>query len=100
MAKRIVWSVKAKDDKKEILKFWRNKNKSSVYPKKLNQLLKVAVKSLAESKIPRKKTNYGNAFVKIVRDYLIIFEEDNTTIYILSIWDTRQDPEKLRQKME
>jgi len=100
MAKRIVWSIKAKDEKKEILKFWRKKNKSNVYPKKLNRLLKLAVKSLADSTIPRKKTDYGDAFVKIVRDYLIVFEEDNTTIYILSIWDTRQDPEKLRRKLE
>jgi toxin YoeB len=58
------------------------------------------VKGLAESPIPRKKTDYGDAYVKIVRSYLIIFEEDNSTIYILSIWDTRQDPNKLRRLLE
>jgi toxin YoeB len=100
MAKRIIWSARAKDEKTAILKFWRKKNKSNVYPKKLNRFLKDAVKGLAESPIPRKKTDYGDAYVKIVRDYLIIFEEDNSTIYILSVWDTRQDPTKLRKLLE
>lgn len=96
MAKRIIWSARAKGEKKEILNYWFNRNKSKVYPKKLNSLLRVAVKSLAESPFPRKKTDLGYAFVKIVRDYLIIFEEDDSTIYILGIIDTRQDPNKLK----
>ena len=96
MAKRIIWSARARDNKKEVLKYWFKRNKSKVYPKKLNDLLKMAVKSLADSPIPRKKTDFGNAYVKIVRDYLIFFEEDDSTIYILSIWDTRQDPKKLK----
>jgi len=98
MVKLIIWTARAKQEKKDILKYWLKRNKSNVYPKKLNILLKLEVKSIANKTIPRKKTDYGDAFVKIVRDYLIIFEEDNSIIYILSIWDTRQDPKKLKTK--
>ena len=100
MAKRIIWSARAKQDKKEILRYWLNRNKSNVYPKKLNTLLKIKVKSLADSSIPRKRTDHGNAFIKIVRDYFIIFEEDDSTIYILAIWDSRQNPDKLNKMLD
>ncbi len=95
MVKQIIWSARAKQDKKEILEYWLKRNKSNVYPQKLNNLFKLAVGSLAKNPFPRKKVDYGDAFVRIVRDYFIIFEEDNNTIYILLIWDTRQDPRRL-----
>jgi len=100
MAKRIIWSKRAKEEKKSILYYWLKRNKSNVYSKKLNKLLKIAVKTISESTIPRKRTDHGDAFVKIVKDYLIIYDEDPTTIFILSIWDSRQDPEKLKQFLE
>ena len=100
MAKRVIWSKRAKQDKREILKYWLQRNKSNVYPKKLNNLLKAAIKSLAESHMPRKKTDDKSAFVKIVRDYLIIFEEDESNIYILTIWDSRQDPDNLEKVLK
>ena len=100
MAKRIIWSVRAKQEKKNILKYWLNRNKSNVYPKKLDRLFKIAIKSLAESHMPRKKTNDKTALVKIVKDYLIIFEEDESNIYILSIWDSRQDHDKLKKVLD
>lgn len=95
MAKRVIWSKRAKEDKSAILKYWLIRNKSNVYPKKLNGLFKDAVKWLAENPFGRRGTDYSQTFVKIVRDYKIIFEEDETTIFILTIWDTRQNPEQL-----
>lgn len=100
MVKRIIWSIRAKEEKKSILLYWRRKNKSNVYPRKLNTLFNNAIRGLAISQIPRKKADYGDAFVKLVRDYLIIFQEDENTIYILSIWDTRQNPQKLKDLLQ
>ncbi|WP_454244582.1 hypothetical protein [Psychroflexus sp. MBR-150] len=34
--------------------------------------------------------------MKIVRDYLIIYEIKKENIFILSIWNSRQNPEKLK----
>ncbi len=42
-----------------------------------------------------KLTDDRNARIKVVRDYLIIYEETETTIYILTVWDGRQDPAEL-----
>ena len=40
MAKTIVWSFRAQDDRKMIFKYWDKRNKSRFYSIKLNKLLK------------------------------------------------------------
>ena len=96
MAKRIIWTPNARDEKKKILAYWLKRNKSNVYPKKLNTLFKQAIYLIANKPIPRRITDFEDVYVKIVRDYKIFFKEDENSIYIISIWDTRQDPNKLK----
>ena len=48
MAKQIIWSLRAQKDKKEIFKYWSQRNKSNRYSKKLNQLFKDAIQLLRE----------------------------------------------------
>jgi plasmid stabilization system protein ParE len=92
MAKQIAWSSRAQDDRKQILNYWKLRNKSSSYSRKLNQLFKVAAKLIAEHPNIGKQTDTANVRVKIIRDYLMIYEETDIRITILTIWDTRQDP--------
>jgi toxin YoeB len=97
MAKQIVWSLQAQADRKKILNFWRLKNKSNTYSKKLNQLFKESIRIVADFPQIGKYTNDVNARIKIVKDYLIIYEETSDQILILTIWDSRQDPDKLEK---
>jgi hypothetical protein len=96
MAKRIVWSLQASEQKKDILSYWYQRNKSLEYPRKLNNLLISAINLIAEYSYPRVLTDIDGVHVKIVRDYKIFYQEDSFCIYIISIWDTRQDPEHLK----
>lgn len=75
MAKRIIWSVKGKDDKKEILAYWLKRNQSFVYPRKLNKLLDDPIIQLAVYPYPRRNTDVADVFVKIVRDYKIFLKK-------------------------
>ena len=95
MAKRIIWTPNARDEKKRILSYWLKRNKSNVYFKKLNILFKQAIHLIANKPIPRRITDFEDVYVKIVRDYKIFFTEDEESRYIISIWDTRQAPNKL-----
>jgi len=95
MAKQVVWSFRAQDDKKNILKYWRQRNKSNSYSKKLNQLFKDVIQLIVEHPFIGKRVDGKALRVKVVRDYLVIYEETETQIWILSIWDARQDPNKL-----
>ncbi|BBE19238.1 hypothetical protein AQPE_3414 [Aquipluma nitroreducens] len=41
-----------------------------------------------------KPTNKDNVRVKILKNYLIIYQITSTEIIVLSVWDNRQNPEK------
>jgi len=100
MAKQVIWSLRAQNDKKEILDYWRQRNKSNTYSKKLNELFKESIKIILDFPQIGKVTDDTKARIKIVRDYLMIYEETETQIFILTIWDSRQDPEKLKKILE
>ena len=97
MAKQIIWSKLAQEDRKSILQYWIDRNKSKDYSIKLNQIFVDTVELL--SKYPKigKKTEYIDIRVKIVKNYFITFRETETSIEILTIWDTRQDPVKFNK---
>ena len=97
MAKSVIWSERAIADRKSILNYWYKRNKSMEYPRKINGLFKEAVILISQYPNIGRPTQHKSARVKVVRDYLIVYDETNEFIEILSIWDTRQDPEKLEE---
>jgi addiction module RelE/StbE family toxin len=80
MAKKVIWSRRAQNDKKEILDYWRQRNKSNIYSKKLNELFKESIKIILDFPQIGKVTDATKARIKIVRDYLIIYEGTETQI--------------------
>ena len=99
MAKRIIWSYRAQQDRKEILAYWISRNKSKTYSIKLNSLFIEAIELLSVHPLIGKKTEIENVRIKIVRDYFITYRILESTIEVLTIWDSRQDPEKFREKV-
>jgi len=95
MAKQIIWTRRAHNDRKEILEYWRIHNQSNIYSKKLNELFKKAIAFVAEHPHIGRRTNIENVRVKLVRDYLVFYEERETEIFILTIWDNRRNPEEI-----
>lgn len=95
MAKQIIWTKKAHQDRKEILHYWRIHNKSNEYSKKLNLLIKKATALVAAHPHIGRRTNIENIRVKLIRDYFIFYEETETEIYILCIWDNRRNPDEI-----
>jgi len=100
MAKRVIWSEDAYLDKVEIFSYWNHRNKSNVYSRKLNRLFRDTIKSILETPSVGRKTNIENVKRIIARDYCIIYEENDTTLIILRIWDSRQDPNELKYKVD
>lgn len=97
MAKRIIWSKRAQNDRIAIFTYWNKRNKLKVYSKKLNGLFKEAVKLISEYPQIGKPTDNIHARVKIVSDYLIFYEMDKKgQLLILTIWDSRQNPKRLK----
>jgi addiction module RelE/StbE family toxin len=100
MARQVVWSQRAQRDRKEILDYWRQRNKSNTYSKRLNGLFRESVQIITDFPEIGKPTDQANTRIKIVKDYLIIYEETETQILILTIWDSRQDPGRLKEVLK
>ena len=98
MAKTIVWSPLAQSKRKEILAFWIKNNKSNRYSATLNKLFKEAARLLSIYPEIGKRTYIKNVRVKIVRDYQIYYQIEDDRILLLTIWDSRQNPEELKLK--
>lgn len=97
MARKIVWSRESQNDKKDIFTYWNDRNKSKFYSRKLNKLFIAAVEFVAEFPLVGKKSNIENVRMKVVRDYLIIYEFSDEHISILRVWSTQQNPGRIKE---
>ncbi|MEJ2053659.1 MAG: type II toxin-antitoxin system RelE/ParE family toxin [Calditrichaceae bacterium] len=97
MVKKVIWSRLAHDDRLKILVYWKKRNKSDTYSKKLNQIFKYTAKLI--SKYPKigKRTEIDGIRYKVVNVYLFTYRETKDFIEILTIWNSRQDPEKFER---
>ena len=75
MAKKIIWSLNAQKDRKNILQYWNKRNQSNRYSIKLNKLFRDAVKIVSNYPGIGKMTDKENTRIKIVKEYLIIYED-------------------------
>ena len=96
MARRIIWAEEAQKDRRQIFSYWNKRNKSNAYSKKLNRQLNKTLIVLCEFPFIGRPTQKQNVRIKIVRDYLVIYKITNNKIIVLRIWDSRQNPQKLK----
>lgn len=98
MAKQIEWTTKALEDRKGILHYYRRRNRSTYYSRRLNNLFEKEIRLISEHPQIGKASNSKNVRVKVAGNYYIIYSIGEDTIYVLRIWDTRQNPVKLGKK--
>lgn len=89
---KIIWTNKAKLQLKELYKFYKEKSPQGAKNIK-NDILK-ATKELVFSKQYQADEIEPSFRRIIVRNYKIIYKVDATTITVLRIFDTRQNPFK------
>lgn len=80
---------------KKFLAYWRNRTKSTSFSKKLDLLFRDALSIISQYPQIGKPTDDQTARIKIVKDYLLVYEEFQDSIFLLTIWDSRRDPKKL-----
>lgn len=92
-ARIIVWTSFARESRTSIFSYWNKRNKSKIYSKKLNLLFQESLHQLTffpESSI---KANNQNIRLKIASHFEIIYSVSDIHIFVLDIWDTRQNPQ-------
>jgi plasmid stabilization system protein ParE len=93
--RRIIWSPRAKLDLYNILDFYFKRNRTKTYSNKLNLTIRNSVRLLERHPKIGIHTDVKNVRNLIVGDLGIFYEIKLKTIEIITIWDNRQDPEKL-----
>ena len=96
MDRQIIWTERAQKERIAIFTYWNNRNESFIYSKKLNVLIKESLKLISKHPLIGQLTGKENVRVKVLRDYLIIYEISANEIVVLSIWDCRQKPTDLK----
>ena len=95
MARQIIWSIRAQEDRKAIFSYWNKRNGTNFYSKKLNRLFNEACRLLSDHPNIGRNSVLENVKVKVVRDYLMIYEVTDLAIIVHTIWDSRRNPADL-----
>ena len=99
MVKRVIWAPMAIEERRDILNYWAQRNKSKVFSKKLYALFLDAVNRIAINPNIGHLTNRTDTRIKVVRDYLIVYKLEGNDVKILSILDGRRNPEELNKRL-
>lgn len=96
MAKKsVVWTDTAIKQRREILKYWTVRNKSTAYAEKLIELIKERINLIIKNPNAGKPTNHLNTREAAMGNFSIYYKIIGSKVFITSFWDNRQDPEKL-----
>lgn len=94
--RRIVWTSKAKNQLIDILEYFNFRNKSNLYSQKLYRKIQTEIVVLILQPKVGKKTNKINVRGFLIENYYVFYEINEKHIIILSVWDTRKNPDSLK----
>lgn len=101
MAKKsVVWTETAIKQRREILKYWTVRNKSTAYSEKLIGLINERVKLIALNPEAGKPTNHLDTREAAMGNFSIYYKNQMSRIVITAFWDNRQEPEKLLELLK
>ncbi len=93
--RKIVWTENAIKSRKNLFKYWNSRNKSTLYSKKLNAQFLLALELISKYPKIAISSEIKDIRLKIVSNYYLIYQLTESTIIVLDIWDTRQNPQEI-----
>jgi len=95
MNKSLVWSERAKKDLSLIASFYDNRNGSSIYSKKLLKTFRSAASIIQKNPSISIDTVFEGVKAFIILDYILFYEVLEQHIFILTVCDSRRNPQQL-----
>jgi plasmid stabilization system protein ParE len=96
MAKRkIVWTETAAKQRREILKYWTERNKSTTYAEKLIEVTAKHLKVISKNPEAFKETEIDEVRESAMGHFSLYYKITPDKIIVMGFWDNRQDPKKL-----
>jgi plasmid stabilization system protein ParE len=91
---KIEWSVEARLDLLEILEYYINRNKSTIFSIKLNSKINKSIKFISKNPYLGIQTDFNLVRTLISGEYQIIYEIVDQVILIIMVWDMKRNPEE------
>ena len=95
VTQKIIWSTHSKENLIDIYDYFNFRNKSKLYSQKLHRIFQSEVKRLIQNNEIGIQTNNELIRGLIVGDYTLFYEIKPEFIEILTVWDNRQNPNKI-----
>ncbi len=86
-------------DRITIFGYWNRRNGSAEYSRKLNSLFIAALRTVCEFPESGIMTDRESVRAVLASDYMLFYKDLPHEIYVLTIWDTRQNPDKLASRL-
>lgn len=96
MAKRIVWTLQAKADRREILTYWFKRNGNKNYSQKLAYQFRETVRYIANYSYLGRATDIETVRVTVSGNYLIFYRLTEEVVEVITVFDSRRNPEVLK----
>ena len=93
--RNLIWSSRSKIELFEILNFYRERNGNATYSLKFYARIEELLDLCRTHSFIGKRTDLENIRTLIVDDFLFFYEVSNTEITVLTIWNSKRNPESL-----
>ena len=96
MAKRkIVWTETAAKQRREILRYWTERNGSTIYAEKLIQITTKHLRVISKNPEAHKATEIDQVRESAMGHFSLYYKITSEQIIVMAFWDNRQDPKKI-----
>jgi plasmid stabilization system protein ParE len=98
--KKIVWTETAARQRRSILEYWLQRNKSPTYSRKLLQISNEKATQVATNPLLYKAADFPDTRVASLGHFSMFYKVTDNSIIITAFWDNRQDPKKLLESLK
>jgi plasmid stabilization system protein ParE len=93
--RKIIWTETAAKQRREILRYWTERNMSTTYAVKLIEITAKHLKVISKNPEAFKETEFDEVRESAMGHFSLYYKITSDQIIVMAFWDNRQDPKKL-----
>ncbi len=93
--RKIVWTETAARQRREVLKYWTERNGNTTYAEKLIEITRNHLKVILKTPEAFKESDFSDVRESAMGHFSLYYKITSEYIIIMAFWDNRQNPKKL-----
>jgi plasmid stabilization system protein ParE len=98
--RKVIWTAIAAKQRREILRYWTNRNGSPAYAEKLIKLTAKRINIILKHPEAYRTTVYPETRISAMGHFSILYKLTGSHLIVTAFWDNRQGPNKLLEIIE